>query len=144
VTRTMAVTAVGCAILFLGCPHPRPPVENGHDVGQMEELGDHLLYLTAKVQASAAEGTLPDGPDKERIAFATRDDPPVMTPFEGYRVRVARDGENAAVLVCTRDGKTALLEDLGCTARLDVEHWRSPSPPACAFTSNLHDACAGR
>ncbi len=135
---------VAGAMLALGCPHPRPPVIAGHDVGQMEELGDRLLYLTAKVQASAALGTLPDGSDQERIAFATRNDPQVRTPFEHYRLRVAQDDGNAAVLVCTPDGEQALLEDLGCTPQLDVKHWRQPNPPACAFTVDLHDACAGR
>ncbi len=143
-TGKFAALVSGCAFLVLGCPHPQPPVEHGHDVGQMEELGDHLLYLTASVQASVADGSLPDGTDQERLAVATRGDPGILAAFERYRVRVAREGENAAVLVCTPDGKTALLEDLGCTAKLDVKHWQAATPPGCEFTVDLRDACAGR
>lgn len=137
--------AVACfAVVALACPRPRPPRVGGHDTGELEELGAYLVHLTAKAQAKAALEQLPEGlPDPEVLALVTADDPPLGRRFEGYRVLFARQGGDAAVLVCTPDLREALLEDLGCTSRLDRKPWQGPGSPPCAFTVNIAEACAG-
>lgn len=45
------------------------------------------------------------------------------------------------VLVCTRDGTHALLEDAGCTGKLDRKRWQeSPSAP-CQPTLQIAAVC---
>jgi len=55
-------------------------------------------------------------------------------------LRVLREGADSAVLVCESAADKALLEDAGCTARLDAQRWQG-GDDACAFTLRLREIC---
>jgi hypothetical protein len=139
-SRTVVLYA---ALLLACCPwkHLGPGERN---LEEMEQLGSHLLYLTAAVESKAAQGMLPaEASDAERIDIATKHNPRLSKPFDKYRVLVAVEGTEAVVLVCARDADVALLEDLGCTSgRLDVKHWEARPTRPCAFTASVQEVCA--
>jgi hypothetical protein len=81
--------------------------------------------------------------DATLLAEGTREDPALMTPFAGFKVRVLNKDRHAVVLVCTKDGQRALLEDAGCTGKMDVHHWELAAAP-CEFSVSVANACGGR
>ncbi|MBA4359031.1 MAG: hypothetical protein C0405_15050, partial [Desulfovibrio sp.] len=81
-------------------------------------------------------------PDGVLLHYATRKNPEKLTPFDGYALRVERENGHAAVLVCTRGERRALLEDAGCTLMLmERHHWRDNPALPCEFTLDLAKVC---
>jgi hypothetical protein len=58
-----------------------------------------------------------------------------------YRIRMRADDRHAIVLMCSRDGKRALVEDAACTAGPDARHWEQ-TPAPCEFTLTAARACS--
>ena len=109
---------------------------------RLYELGPPLTKLTAVVDAAVRDEGAPENlSEEELLGRATAHDRTLLDPFKGYRLRVARDGLDSAVLVCTSDGRVALLEDAGCTNPLDSELWTRPKPVPCEFTLPLRELC---
>jgi hypothetical protein len=77
----------------------------------------------------------------ELLALSTEHDPELMEPFKNFRVLVRRVGPYSEVLVCEPDGSRGLLEDAGCTAKLDKHLWRDDPPALCQFTLELEVLC---
>lgn len=75
------------------------------------------------------------------LAFAARDDAALLERFAGLELRVARGDRHASVLVCSPDGGQALLEDAGCTSRLDRHAWREADAAPCEFRLDLAALC---
>jgi hypothetical protein len=74
------------------------------------------------------------------LAFAAGDDAALLERFAGLELRVARGDRHASVLVCSPDGG-ALLEDAGCTSRLDRHAWREADAAPCEFRLDLAALC---
>lgn len=108
---------------------------------EMNHLASALTKLSAAVDVTvryrAPAETLSES---ELLLAATGHDPQLMKPFEGMKVRVLRRGRDSAVLVCQADGK-ALLEDAGCTAKLDVHRWSATGSDRCEFTLDIGKVC---
>ena len=77
--------------------------------------------------------------DDELLQLSTEDDPGLLEPFIGYTLKVNRDFNHAIVLVCSGDGMQGLLEDAGCTERLDNYQWQQDLP--CTFTLSSELVC---
>jgi hypothetical protein len=109
---------------------------------EMNHLASALTKLSAAVDVTvryrAPAETLSES---ELLLAATAQTPQLMKPFEGMTVRVLRRGRDSAVLVCQADGK-ALLEDAGCTAKLDVHRWSATGSDRCEFTLDINKVCA--
>jgi hypothetical protein len=122
----------------------------------MNRVNSTVLALAAVLLASCA--TQPSEREMNYLASALtkvsaavdatvryRRQPESLTegePFDGLSVRVLRSGRDSAVLVCQPQGK-ALLEDAGCTAKLDAHRWRTTGGGnQCAFTLDLDKVCA--
>lgn len=58
--------------------------------------------------------------------------PHLREALGGYKLEVKVIGDNAVLLLCTADGKRALIEDVTCTAMPDIKAWAEGKP--CAFT----------
>jgi hypothetical protein len=111
---------------------------------------DHEMMTTAvaltKVSA-AVEANLRYGAPSEDLTdaeFLTRSvahDPTLLKPFSEYRILATRQGNHAAMLVCSPDGTTALLEDAGCTAPMDLLRWQEHPRKPCAFSIDLAKLC---
>jgi hypothetical protein len=112
------------------------------DPEEMLELAPLATKLTSMVDATVRYENPPaDASDARLLALATAEDPALLRAFDGYTLKARQEARHGAVLVCTKDGKRALLEDLGCTGALDLRRWESASPAPCEFSLSLSQAC---
>ena len=129
VVASLALSLVACA----SQPNER----------EMNYLASALTKVSAAVDATARHRRSADGLNEVQLLHAaTAHDPALMKPFEGLTVRVLREGRDSAVLVCKADGGTPLLEDAGCTAKMDVHRWSQAANDRCEFTVNVKQVCA--
>lgn len=133
--RASYLVAIAAAMLLAGCA-TRP------NEREMNYLASALTKVSAAVDATVryrrpAESLTED----DLLQLATAHDTALMRPFIGMTVRVLRIGRDSAVLVCEPRGGRALLEDAGCTAKLDVHRW-SASADRCEFTLDVAKVCA--
>jgi hypothetical protein len=110
---------------------------------EMNYLASALTKVSAAVDATARYRRSADGlSDTQLLQAATAQDPSLMKPFEGFTVRVLREGRDSAVLVCKANGGAPLLEDAGCTTRMDVHRWSQAASDLCEFTMDVKQVCA--
>ncbi len=102
-----------------------------------------LTKLSTAVEAAVRyDAEASSGLDGQALlAFAVRDDAALLERFAGLELRVARGDRHASVLVCSPDGGGALLEDAGCTSRLDRHAWREADAAPCEFRLDLAALC---
>jgi hypothetical protein len=102
-----------------------------------------LTKVATALEAAVRFGNAPlDLSETELLHRATSHDPDLLAPFQDYVLRARRADNLSSVLMCSKDGKTALLEDAGCSPRFDEYLWeRSPQLP-CAFQLDLAKTCA--
>ena len=129
-------------LLFLaGCLHC-PPQDSANT---MSPLADALTKLSSKVEAVVRYGNPPENATSlDLLTLAAQRDPELLALFDGYEVRVLSQERHASLLVCTKDGKIGLLEDLGCSAMLDRNLWREQTEMPCAFTLSVAMGCESR
>lgn len=77
--------------------------------------------------------------DQEILKISTEDDPLLLEPFKNDVIKINRDFGHAVILVCSNDGKKGLLEDAGCTGKMDVYLWNITN--ACEFTISSLSLC---
>jgi len=80
--------------------------------------------------------------DEAFLAQSVAHDPGLLAPFSAYQVKAMRKAGHTAILVCSQDGAIALLEDAGCTAAMDLHHWKDNPKSSCTFTLDLGKVCA--
>jgi len=76
---------------------------------------------------------------EEIVRAATQHDPSLLEPFGRVSVVARVEGRNSSVLVCTADGRVALMEDAGCSPQSDSHLWNADLP--CGFTLDLAAVC---
>lgn len=130
-------TVAIAAALFLssGC------AASAGDNETMYRLGSALTKLSATVEATVYKEVDPTLTDETLLLIATQHDPELLAPFDGYRLRARIDHQHAVVLVCSANTDRALLEDAGCTAKLDRHLWAKPDTLPCRFTLVLERVC---
>jgi hypothetical protein len=107
---------------------------------QEEGLAASMINLSAAVDAYFSDAdAAPATSDEEIIRQATAHDPSLLTSvFKPYLIRVQRQAPYSVLLLCTEDGKQAVLEDAGCSARLDR---RAKKGAPCKFTLKVGAGC---
>ena len=111
-----------------------------------EETMMTLAAALAKVSA-AAEAMLRYGDstitltDTEFLNQSVAHDPALLVPFADYQILSERQTAHVDLLVCSKDGRVALLEDAGCTAAIDSHRWREIPMTACVFQLDLVRVC---
>jgi hypothetical protein len=90
------------------------------------ELANQLINLSSTVQGLVSM--------QEREALILRQ----RKEFAPYQLKVQYQHPYAILLLCTQDGKQALLEDAGCSAKLDRKV-RNEAP--CEFTLRVKENC---
>lgn len=81
----------------------------------------------------------PDDSDTVIMQNATQHDKRLMaTEFEHYVLKVQYQNPYAVLLLCSKDGKKAIMEDAGCSARLDRQVINDAS---CEFTLHVNQGC---
>lgn len=109
---------------------------------EIYELGSAFTKLSRAVEVAVRYGATPATlEDEALIDSATQDDPGLKAPFRGYRIRARRDQGHAVLLLCSRDGRIGLLEDAGCSAKLDAHLWQTNPEQPCEFTLDVAVAC---
>lgn len=114
---------------------------NKPDEYEPERMTDLASQL--KDIATALDGTLKFSnkhytDEKQLLQDAINNDANRLAPFNQYQLHVIIDKNNAALLLC--DNNTLLIEDAGCTAQSDVQHWRQPNNE-CKATLALSQIC---
>ncbi len=133
-----------CAVLLilgslvLGCCQCR-----AYDRDEMMALGAAVTQLSTAVEGQVRYNKQlpPDIGGDELLALVKKNNSHILEPFKDYTVKVLVQDKHAVVLVCTKDGKTGLLEDAGCTAPLDKHLWEVEPKAPCEFTMKVNEAC---
>lgn len=85
---------------------------------------------------------LPEAPteyDESVLRNATQHDSSLLaTEFEPYLLKVQYQAPYAVLLLCSKDGQAALMEDAGCSARLDRQ---VINEAPCEFTLQVSEEC---
>ena len=139
-TRMMSLAFIAAAIIVISCTSTRGA--NDSD----EELADRaqqLGYVAVAVDAFVKFGNPPATLTGEQLILeATRDNPDLLRPLEGYFVTARHEGRLNSVLMCDVDKRRALAEDAGCTSsRIDALLWKTTPTAPCSFTLNLEATC---
>lgn len=136
--KTIVASALAAGLLLAGCGSA--PVKQDDPA----LLARDLQKLSAAMESYMLYAHRPPGASEELLlAEGTRDNPRLLEAFSGYRLRLAREQPRALLMVCTKDGKQALMEDVGCTPKLDKRLWEQGNAP-CEFTLEIKDACQRR
>jgi len=104
---------------------------NGNTVttAEMNKLEIPLRRLGAAVQGLLWSATPQDA---DLIAMACKDDSSLCDAFSNYKLYTRVVDGNAVLLICTSDGKRALVEDIACTPTPEKEFVDGNAP--CEFT----------
>lgn len=106
-------------------------------------LGPAMLRLTSAVQGVAERpedyGFSPGATGEECLRLAVEDDPGLLVPFEKYNVKAKCENLQAVVLLCDSQERNALMEDAGCTAKLDFR--TAGESRACEFSLDTVQVC---
>jgi len=104
------------------------------------------ILSTKMINLSSAVDTyfenLPEMPldtDDNILKNATRHDPRLLaSEFQPYVLKTQYQNPYAVLLLCSKDGKRAIMEDAGCSARLDRQVIDNAP---CAFTLVVKHGC---
>ncbi len=122
-------------LLLVACVTATAP-----DAEERGILSTKMVNLSAAVDTYFAD--LPDAPtDSDTVVLhnATLHDKRLLAPeLERYVLKVQYQNPYAVLLLCSKDGKSAIMEDAGCSARLDrqVTH-----VAPCEFTLRVSQGC---
>lgn len=133
----VSITIALVLSLVAGCaPSPKLPYSE-----EMFIKASALTKLAAAVESTVHYKNPPPGLDeKELLMRATQHDPALLQNFKGYKVRVLHQGKHSVVLVCDASGQRALLEDAGCSGRMDRHRWMG-KPQPCEFSIDTKEVC---
>jgi hypothetical protein len=133
--------AVLALVSLLGC---LALAETDNDEAMLRQASA-LTKVAAALESAVALNDAPEGlSEPELLRFATKHDPGMLEPFGGSILRARRVGSLSSVLLCSRDGRIALIEDAGCTARSDTHLWKRVPPVQCEFQLALEMVCSVR
>jgi len=133
----VSVTIALVLSLVAGCtPTSKPPNSE-----EMFIKASALTKLATAVESTVHYKNPPPGLDeKELLMRATQHDPALLQNFKGYKVRVLRQDKHSVVLICDASGQRALLEDAGCSGRMDRHRWMG-KPQPCEFSVDTKEIC---
>lgn len=128
---------IALIFIFSGCAF------SGGGAHATQELGPPLLRLTSAVDGVCERrdvyGFPLGGSGEELIRLAVGDDPSLLIPFKGLIYKAKCENNHAIVLVCDSEGKKTLMEDAGCTIKID---YRAEEPGrACEFSVQVDTVC---
>ncbi len=93
------------------------------------ELGPSVLRLTRALHAQ-----LGHVPDDQLVNATFQKKPRLAQDFAEYVIRTQSRGMNLVVLVCTKDGKHALIEDASWTPYVDKKWYETEPTHPTVFT----------
>jgi hypothetical protein len=126
---------IGSVVFLLftlsSCAH----MQNGIDPTEMAIRASALTKLSAAMQSYVRyTDPLPELDEAALLAEGTKHDPALLANLRDYKLRLLVQNRHAVVLMCTKAGDRALLEDAGCTGAFEEHHWKRDRVP-CEFSS---------
>jgi hypothetical protein len=116
----LALTAV--LLLVAGCHKQYSPLSPS-------VLEPSVLRLTRALHAELGHVA-----NDELVSATFQKKPELARDFQGYTIRAQSSGTNLVVLVCTEDGKYALLEDASWTPYVDRKWYETEPRHPATFT----------
>lgn len=111
---------------------------------EMYKRASALTKLSAAMEGFIRYGhPLAGMSEAELLVEGTRHDPVLLTQFNEHKIRLLVQDRHAVVLMCTKAGDRALLEDAGCSGKLDVHHWQQDGVP-CEFSISVDAVCSAK
>ncbi len=130
------------ALFLVGCTTLAP--DRHYSEQEMRSAAAALSKVAAAAEANLRYGSSPETQsDAAFLADSVAHDPTLMKPLAGYQIKPLRQNGHAIILLCSEDGKTALIEDAGCSAASDRQHWQDTPPRRCAFSIDTALICPG-
>jgi len=110
------------------------------DADKRGNLSTKMVNLSSAIDTYFSDlAQAPTDSDAAILQNATRRDKRLLAPeFESYLLRVQYQNPYAVLLLCSKDGKQAIMEDAGCTARLDRQVTRNAP---CEFSLHVSQGC---
>ncbi|WP_394227913.1 hypothetical protein [Pseudoalteromonas spongiae] len=112
--------------------------QNEYEPERMADLASQLKDIAAALDGTLKFSDTHYTEGQQLLQDTINDDTNRLAPFNQYQLHVIIDKNNAALLLC--DNNTLLIEDAGCTAQSDVQHWRQPNNE-CKATLALSQIC---
>lgn len=133
------LTSTAALLFCVSCTSSCSPLPPKYNRGL---LASKMINLSSAVDFYFSE--LPAAPiavdDAELLAAATEHDKLLLADeFKHYQLKVEYQNAHAVLLLCNKDGNRALMEDVGCTARLDRLVSEKDTP--CSFTLKVNRDC---
>jgi hypothetical protein len=132
------VVPVLAIVLWLsGCISPCPTVDP--QLETISHLDDYLIPLSKAVDVIADR--LPPDVRDEKILEAARErsgNSKLLEPFSNYLLKARIQEGVGVVLVCSKDGKEGIIEDVSCTTRPDTLR---PSGSPCVYLLDVKAVC---
>jgi hypothetical protein len=135
--KNHTLTGLAAVLLLSACACTGPDMPTAAERG---------ILSTKMVNLSAAVDTyftfsprVPGESDAASLQNATSHDKRLLAPeFDRYLLKVQYQNPFAVVLLCSKDGKQAIMEDAGCSARIDRQVTRAAP---CEFTLHVSQGC---
>jgi hypothetical protein len=136
-----SVIPVFAMVLWLnGCISHCPTVDP--QLEAISRLDDYLIPLSKAVDV-IADSLPPDARDEEvfKAASERSGTTKLLEPFSSYLLKARIQEGVGVILVCSKDGKEGIIEDVSCTTRPDTLR---PSGSPCVYLLDVKAVCAGR
>ncbi|WP_323660357.1 hypothetical protein [Pectobacterium versatile] len=133
----MKYITLASVLLLAGCCS----ASSANQQETMYPLSSALTKLSASVEAETRYGNPGSATDNALLVAATAHDPALLSPFNHYQMKAKSVEGHSLILVCSADGRQALLEDAGCTAKMDKHHWQEKTNPGCNYTIDMAQVC---
>ncbi len=133
--RKFTLTQLSLIVLITACTHSvdKNAEKRGH-------LSTEMVNLSSAVDTYFAD--LPVKPtqnDATILQIATQHDPSLLAPdFQYYLLKIQYQNPYAVLLLCNKDSTRAIMEDAGCSARLDRQ---ITDIAPCKFTLRVLRGC---
>lgn len=116
------------------------PIVAAPDAEERDRLSTKMVNLSSAVDTYFADlSKVPTDSDATILQNATRHDKRLLAPeFELYVLKVQYQNPYAVLLLCSKDGSRAIMEDAGCSARLDRQVTQDAP---CEFTLHVSQGC---
>lgn len=122
-------------ILSVGCSS----LANAHDPEKMADLASQLKDISAAVDGTLKFSSETYTDPQKLLLAAIKNDKTKLEPFKNFQLKVVIQEQNAVVLLCKEE--TLLIEDAGCTAKSDIQHWQSDENQICEITLQSNQIC---
>lgn len=135
--RYRIIPRITLVLLLVVCTNA---IASPPDDEERGRLSTKMVNLSSAVDVYFTELTeAPTEDDAAVLKNATQHDDRLLAPeFEPYLLKVQYQAPYAVLLLCSKDGQAAIMEDAGCSARLDRQ---VTDKAPCEFTLQVSQGC---